>query len=440
MKKKTILFGAGNFGKVHANDLNELSVLNGIVDINPEKKEIAGKYQVPFWNIDVSKYVMITPYKRTLIATDQDKAKRILETAKEELKSGLGFDQPNIDRYQTHFNSAREFYKKFKNVELEPCPEEILKANAWGIATNTPSHYLIALLGIDKGIKRIFIEKPPTEGLGELGYLMLLSDEGKNIIGVDYIEMAHPVVLATKEVIGDQEPEFYLHRRSKDLRGETTRGIGGGEGSRITLEDLVHDISELLHFRESLEDAEVVDADITRWNEIDGRKYPYKTDVRARFKINFPEAKAEILGGFADPEVRQYVVLLSKQEGIYGNTLTRPHIDPTVALIEGKNNIENIMKMVREGKILTNEDQRKVLERAGAETLEELMAKYVPECKYKDGKPVYGWAPLYNMLDNWLGADSNEDLICDLGKAYDIQKIVEIVYRAAGKEDAMEVE
>jgi len=432
-KNKVILFGAGYFGKVHANDLNILGVLGGIVDINPERKEIAEKYKVPFWNIDVTKYVVEKPVEA--VATDIDEAKKILEEAINDVEEKLYSEDLNAIRLPyARFMAARELYNRFKNEGLEPCPEEILKADGWDIVTNTPSHYPIALLGIVKGIKRIFIEKPPTEELSQLDTLIRLSKEKNTIVGVDYIEMAHPVVLATKEVIGKQEPIYYLNHRSKDLRGVIQRGIGGGEGSRIILEDLVHDLSEILYFRGSLEGAKVIEARVERWRDLG---YPYNTDVKAQFKIKFPEAEAEVKGSFADPEVRQYVVRLSADEAIYGNTLTRPHIQPIAAYIQGKDNIETIIEAVREGKILTNEDQQKILEKTKAETLEDLMKKYVPECKYKDGKPVYGWAPLYNMLENWLKAESNKDLICDLEKAFDIQRIAEKVYRVAGAEDAM---
>jgi len=70
----------------------------------------------------------------------------------------------------------------------------------------------------------------------------------KQKIGVDYIEMAHPVVEAAKDVL-DFEPRYSFNRRSKDLRNVIERGIGGGEGSRIILEDLVHDLSEIDVFR-----------------------------------------------------------------------------------------------------------------------------------------------------------------------------------------------
>ena len=434
-REKVILFGAGNFGRVHANDLNILVVLGGVVDINPERKEIAEKYKVPFWNIDVTRYVVEKSIDQVVaIATDKDEAKKVLKEAMEDVRKKLHSEDPNLIRSYIHLIAASELYDRFENEGLEPCPEEILKADGWDIVTNTPSHYPIALLGIVKGIKRIFIEKPPTEELSQLDTLIRLSKEKNTIVGVDYIEMAHPVVLATKEVIGKQEPIYYLNHRSKDLRGVIQRGIGGGEGSRIILEDLVHDLSEILYFRGSLEGAKVIEARVERWRDLG---YPYNTDVKAQFKIKFPEAEAEVKGSFADPEVRQYVVRLSADEAIYGNTLTRPHIQPIAAYIQGKDNIETIIEAVREGKILTNEDQQKILEKTKAETLEDLMKKYVPECKYKDGKPVYGWAPLYNMLENWLRAESNKDLFCNLEMAYDIQRVAEMVYRAAGAEDAM---
>lgn len=327
--------------------------------------------------------------------------------------------------------------------EIEKIPKEILeKSKMFAIATNTPSHYPLMLEGLSKG-KEIFVEKPPAETLGELEHILNLYPEAK--VGVNYIEMAHPVVLATKENFGNKKPVYFLHHRAKDLRDVIDRGIGGGEGSRIILEDLTHDLSEILLFRGSLEGGKVTESKIKQWNEIG---YSYTSDVEANFRVDFPEHKAEIKGSFARPsEVRQYVVVLGEdfEEAIYGNTLARPHISPLAARIKGKENVEYILEQVRNGTIIDEDSQKEVLERVGAELLLESMNKYVPESKYKNGKPMYGWAPLYNMYQNFIeaeikGGERKKDLICSLKEAYDIQEIAEQAYKVAGKREAMKIE
>ena len=453
-KNEVVLFGCGNFGRVHAKELSNLGVLNAIVDVDSSKEKIAKELHAGFYRMDPTKYVFTSKYFRSMCFPTQ----KSLEEYFQEIQKNVKFykkcmeierKEPTKDYENTmfaleeeiqYFKEAKKFKKEWKKRKIkEDFPEKLLNSPVWVIATSSGNHYSIAFLGLEKGknVKKIFIEKPPTENLKELESLIFSPYFKDKIVGVDYIEMAHPVVKATKDNL-DFEPYYYMNRRSKNLRGIIERDIGGGEGSRIILDDLVHDLSETLYFRGSLDDAKVTEAEIERWNEIEGGKYPYNTDVRARFKLKFPEAEAEILGGFADPEVRQYLVIDEKfKEAIYGNTLTRSHISPIAARINGKRNVEYMMDCVRNGKILTEEDQQKVLQRVGAETLEEDMKKYVPKSKWKDGKPMYGWAPLCNMLNNLLKAESNEELICPLSKVYDIQRISEEVYKVAEKEDAM---
>jgi len=449
VKKKVTLFGAGNFGRVHANDLANLQVLGGIVDTDPSKKEIADKYSVPFFNTDLTKYVIDLGYGRVVKSLSE--ARELEKVKYEEMIWGTSFDAPNEDYYTREYSIVKEIYKKFENGELQDIPEdlnEVLnKTDAIDIATNTPSHFPLMLFGL-KEKKDIFVEKPPTESVDELSYILHFYPKAK--IGVDYIEMAHPVVQATKDDM-DFKPNYSFNKRSKDLREVVQRGIGGGEGSRIILEDLVHDLSEVDLFRKNAYGKsfakvypEVVDAEIQCWYELPERKngkpkYPYSTDVRAKFTLKFPDGMiSEIEGGFADPEIRQYVLVDGEGKiAEYGNTLTRPNISPIAARVEGKKNVEYLLEKVKSGVITDQEKQDEVLKRANAETLEEDMNKYVPEAKWVDGKPMYGWAPLYNMLDNFLEAKSSKELICPLEQALEYQRIAEEVYHKAGKPDAM---
>ncbi|MCD6528624.1 Gfo/Idh/MocA family oxidoreductase, partial [bacterium] len=396
VRKKTTLLGAGNFGRVHANDLANLSVLVGIVDTDPSKKEIADKYGVPFFDTDLTQYVVDSGGRRVVKSLSE--AREFEKEGERQLRIALeSYDSANeASFFDKYYSKAPEIYEKFKSGKLQDIPEglnEVLnKTDAIDIATNTPSHYPLMLFGLAEK-KDVFVEKPPAEKVDELEHILFFYPEAK--IGVDYIEMAHPVVQATKDDM-DFEPKYSYNRRSKDLRSVVERGIGGGEGSRIILEDLVHDLSEVDLFRKhaygkSFAEVypEVVDAEIQCWYELperkDGKpKYPYSTDVRAKFRLKFPDGMvSEIEGGFADPEIRQYVLV--DEEGKtaeYGNTLTRPNISPIAARVEGKKNVEYLLERVKRHVITDQEKQEKVLKRAGAETLEEKMNKYVPEAKW----------------------------------------------------------
>lgn len=409
MTKNTALFGAGYFGSVHIGELYQLGYLGCIVETDPEKREIAEKYNVPFYHI-------------------------------------RGTDYKELNKQITESSEPGKLIEDSLNEE--GALEESKKKDNWDIVTHTPSHFPLAVLGLEYG-KNLFIEKPPAENIDQLEYIM----KYPNKIGVDYIEMAHPVVQANKEDMLETDfvPAYSLNVRSKDLRGNK-RGMGGGEGTRITLEDLLHDLSEIDLFRKYVteksfaeESPEVVNAKIQRWNELPEKdengnpKYPYNTDVRAEFKLKFPDGtEADVKGGFADPEVRQYVVV--DEEGKtaqYGNTLTRPNMNPIAARVEGKGNVDYVLEKTRGKYITDQEKQEKLLRRANAETLEDKMNKYVPEAKWVDGKPRYERAPLYNMLDNFFNAKSNKKLVCPLSQALEYQKIAEGVYKEAGKLDAM---
>ncbi len=386
MAEKTALFGAGSFGKVHAKDLAGLGYLSCIVDTDPAKKEIAEKYGVNFINEDAVR---------------------------------LG--------------------------EKEKIFENAIKTNNWDIATNTPSHFPLTLLGVDYG-KNIFVEKPPAEKASELEYITKNYPNAK--IGVNYIEMAHPVVQANKEDM-DFEPGYSFNRRSKDLRGVSERGIGGGVGSRITLEDLMHDLSEVDLFRKYVSGSsfaekppEVKNAKIQTWSELPENgnpKYPFSTDVRAEFGLLFPDGMvSEIEGSFADPEIRQYMLIDGDgKTAQYGNTLARPEINPIAARVEGKRNVDYLLEKVKGQYITDKEKQDEVLKRANAETLEEKMNKYVPEEKWKDGEPKYGWVPLFAMLKNFHESNSKKDLTCSLDQALGYQDTAEQVYYEGGKPKAM---
>ena len=428
--KKVALLGCGNFGGAHAKELTGMGCLKYIVDTDPSKIKIADE----LGRVEVSDELHVG------FIGGHDITRSI-----EILRDSCGEPYAHIitDYANRKCPGDWRFYDEITH-------ELVNETDTWDIATNTPSHFPLMLIGLWNG-KDVFVEKPPAERVSELAYVTKrVPGLSKTKVGVDYTEMAHPVVQATKDDL-DFEPRYSFNRRSKDLRNAVERGMGGGEGSRIILENLVHDLSEIDVFRKraygkSLAEVspEVAGARIQCWHELPERrngkpKYPYSTDVRAKFVLRFPDGMiSEIEGGFADPERRQFV--LTDEEGkvaIYGNTLTRPNISPIAARVEGKKNVEYVLEKVKNGVIRNNTTQDKMLKRTNAETLEESMNKYVPERKRVDGEPMYGEAPLYNMLENFLKAESNSELICPLERALEYQRVAEHVYRKAGKPGAM---
>jgi predicted dehydrogenase len=149
----------------------------------------------------------------------------------------------------------------------------------------------LAIFAFGTGKERVFIEKPVAETPEQL-YTALREKPTGTLAQVDYIECANPVVLATKEIIKDATPIGFYNHRAKDLRGMISRGKGGGEGSQIILEDLVHDFSEISFLGGDLSTAEIKDVNTKTWKEMG---YPYETDIEADIKLKLLQSEAYII-------------------------------------------------------------------------------------------------------------------------------------------------
>ena len=385
---RTALFGLGYFGYFHLKNIASLGCLGYGIDINPEEKEMVEEFEGKFLGANLTKAITI---KR------DEKGNPISHKVKKNLP---------------------EIKELAKNTDV------------WDIVTPPSFHFPLMLLGLEMG-KDIFVEKPSTERISEIEYILKRFPKAK--IGVDYIEMVHPVVQTIKDRILKEkfQESFFFNHRSKDLRG-SKRGLGGGEGSRIILDDLVHDLSEIGFFRRNLgkgslieNSPKVEDAQIQTWKEIG---YSYSSDVKARFTLLFKdETKAEIEGSFVNQEVRQFLIT-DKDKGVafYGNTLTRPKIKPIAAKIIGKRNIEYLEQKIKEMEIIDNKIQDRVLKKVSAEILRKETREYNPN-------------QLLIMLQNFYQAESKKDLVCSLNQALEYQKIAEEVYKVAGKAEAIEI-
>ena len=299
------------------------------------------------------------------------------------------------------------------------------------MASDTDTHFELGLVLSEAGID-MMLEKPPTESPEETELLLEAAEDNKVEAGVNMIERQHPAYRAAEDVF-DEEIGHIFNYRSKDLRGND-RGLGGGEGSRIVMEDLIHDLSEIEGLTEqSLRDSSVESAELERWNEIG--EFPYRTDVNAQAVIRYEDGtRAELRGSFADEE-RRYFVAVNEDEdrAVYVNTLSRDHISPQAAVVEGEENVEYLERVAREGLILDEEAQRVLLEKIDGETLDDQMKEHVPDSKYVDGKPMFGWAPVYNQVENMT---SDERPVTDLEEIHSYQKIIQEIYEASGKPDA----
>jgi predicted dehydrogenase len=322
------------------------------------------------------------------------------------------------------------------NLEYEVSNENLLEdlsnIDQAVVATDTDAHLKLGLTLAEAEVD-MMLEKPPTESPEETELLLEAANENDVETGVNMIERQHPAYRAAQEVFGDEDIGRMFNYRSKDLRGNE-RGKGGGEGSRITMEDLIHDLSEIEGLTETgLKKATVEDAEIERWSEIG--EFPYNTDVRAKASVQYEDGtELDLNGSFADEE-RRYFIAVNEEENkaVYVNTLSRDHISPQAAVIDGEKEVGYLERVAREGLILDDEIQEELLESLDADKLDDEMEDHVPESKYVDGKPKFGWAPVYNQVEQMT---SDEEPVSSLEEVLGYQKTMEEIYEESGKPSA----
>ena len=377
---RVCLFGHGYFGKAHARTLQGMGVPYMVVDTDPAKKEDVEKLGVQFVCAN--------------------------------LTEALGCDTLDEQGNTAYFPT---FYPNEEKI-----PADVLGCDAWDIVASPSSHARLALLGILLG-KRVFVEKPATQTLEDLK--VLVRHARGQIFEVDYIETVHPVVSAIRKRMQEEHIPFTFasHRRSKDVRKETGRGLGEGRRPRIVQEDLVHDISEILSFlpEEVGQTVSVKSAVLKPWSSL-GPEFednPPDIDVEAEIVLSWAGCElASLYGSFAAPEVRAFVVgNLDKEIGFYGNTLTRAHIKPAAALLRGKSALEEVAKAIVTGQILRQEDQDRVLKDVGAESIQ-----------------VGQEESLAIMLSGFLNAKGPEDLHVGAELAFRVESIANDIYEVAG--------
>lgn len=417
MKKTNVaVFGAGNMGKNH---VREWAAVPGVrvayvIDTNPAVQKIAEEFGAEFVNMDIS---------------------------------------TGIRTYDTDMNPEWCAEERKKLYELGD------NTDIWSIATPTNNHAVYLGSGLDFG-KKIFLEKPTTDS-PEITEIILNEpleyrfgrtkrENTDPVVQVDYIEMAHPVLSAIIDDMNEKgfDPAYSINWRGKDLRNNP-RGLGGGQGSRIVLEDLVHDISQIMKIRNenphlkkwTLPDP-LVEAEIKTWHEKYGNDFPYSTDVEANFKLTFldnaapgyymPPFQSVIIGGFDQDEERRYFALRDEgqQNAYFGQTLARDNkgIEPVAVRIGKEKNVKRLTEHAENG---TAQRYEEVIHDCDGEIID--LGPYLLQDRQKPGM-----VPLAKMIRNLHESNTSSDLICPIRDAIGIERIAEIVYKAAGKPEAME--
>jgi hypothetical protein len=61
------------------------------------------------------------------------------------------------------------------------------------------------------------------------------------------------------------------------------------------------------------------------------------------------------------------------------------------------------------------------------------MKDHVPESKYVEGKPKFGWAPVYNQVEQMV---SDEEPVSSLEEILGYQKTIKEIYEESGESSA----
>lgn len=327
---------------------------------------------------------------------------------------------PNPFRKQTYsLLFAREITRLAKTTDI------------WSISTPVNLHYAYLGLTLNAGINKVFLEKPSTNST--IKTRKILEKYPNSLIQVDYGERAHPVVLAIIRAIKSSNfhPKHMFNWRARDTRTIPWQRINSGDETKITVADLIHDISEVDILIKTATGigldngfSNLSDIELTSWYE----RYPNKeyenwvSDVGSDFTINFSNNIDARIRGDGDFDFRRYFILWNEEMAFFGQTLKRDQlgITPCAAQIIGPKNVSKFVQIVESGNMVVNTDFIKAFNETSAKILD--ISIYEPN-------------PLKTMIENCVNAKTNSDLICSLSSALGIEVILEKVYRESGKEE-----
>src|SRR3989338_945481 len=211
-------------------------------------------------------------------------------------------------------------------------------ATHWDIVTQHSTHAPLIEEGLKRG-KVIIVENPSTPSLEETMRLVKTYPDAP--VGVDYVEMANPVVLAAQEFCKKTgfKPIRTKNARVKDLEPHLL-------GYRITMDDIIHDFSEISSIRSAagLEGRQRVKSarmetwkDATKGVKISSQDphaaakrhgYAATTDGRAWIDAIWDDGMESVYFGsfveFGQPDLRVFMLYGLCDGGpmlLYGNTL-----------------------------------------------------------------------------------------------------------------------
>lgn len=304
------------------------------------------------------------------------------------------------------------------------------KTDIWSIAVPTWLHYVYLELVLNAGVKKVFIEKPSTDSTEKS--CKVLGKYPDALIQVDYVERGHPVVLAIRDRMQEIgfKPTNMFNWRSRDTRNISVQRINSGDETKITVADLLHDISEVDFLLKSVTglgldkgSPSLKSIKMVRWVE-KYPEYPYPSDLTADFTILFSNGVEARIRGEADFDFRRYFVIWNKNTAFFGQTLARPKlgITPVAAQVEGAENVARLLQIAESGRIVTDMNFQAMFHDTDAQVLN--LSNYEEN-------------PVIVMVKNLADAKQNSDLICSLADAIAIEDIVERVYKESGNEELL---
>ncbi|MDO8619599.1 MAG: Gfo/Idh/MocA family oxidoreductase [Candidatus Daviesbacteria bacterium] len=295
------------------------------------------------------------------------------------------------------------------------------KTQIWNIAVPNKWHYAYLRLVLGAGVNRVFIEKPSTEDPELTRKILKLHPDA--LVQVDYVERAHPEVVAVRDLMLKEGfvPKKTFNWRSHDIRHLPKERVLSGDLTKITISDLVHDISEVDFLIKATTGQGLSDqptlrvSELRSWQEKYGSQYPWDGDVEADFSLTFPNGVVSRIKGNDDFDQRRYFVLWDEEKAFFSQTLSRPAqgITPFAARVSGRENVKEFVSGLEKGDLVTNADFAKLLDQTQGENIDIL---------------GYEQDALKILMMNLANAKSPAELISSLSTALMIEEVVASVY------------
>lgn len=305
-----------------------------------------------------------------------------------------------------------------------------IQADCWNIASPTQYHYQHLTLAHRLGIPKILLEKPVTLSKEEMHLIQSeILPHTQSLIQVNYIERANHVVLHAHTLLSANNwiPRRGLFWRQHDMRDYQIAGAAPADHTWGLLRDLSHDVSEVHAFTQTLKintaQLHIPRAQLTPWsNKYHDGALCLPSDVASDFSLCSQEFEWEIRGAKDNPREKRFFILYDEERLLYGTTLYRPNlgISPCLFSLEGA---QSVLEVVTQA--YGNYPHRELPQ--DRESLQALFTQL-------GGKEldVGNSNPQLTMVDNLLTARTEDDLLCSLKSALEIDSLVEEAYVVGG--------